>query len=65
MFAAFSFDCAILMVYTIPYWPRGGGGGCNSPCEWVGEGLLGGGDLGSSPVGEGVRSLEHQSKKEF
>ena len=28
------------------------------PCEWVGDGLLGGGDRGSNPVGEGVRSLE-------
>jgi hypothetical protein len=29
----------------------------------VGEGLLGGGDLGSSPVGEGVRSLELLKQK--
>ena len=31
---------------------------CTAPWRWVGEGLLGGGDQGSTPGGEGVLSLE-------
>ncbi len=42
---------------------RWGGGGCNTTGHGVGEGFQGGGELGSSPVGEGVPTLELLKQK--